>query len=85
MWDLAEGRANNAEMSFNTKEGMNVYADVSLSYAIEPANVPDFYGQFGFIGSAARAGSDCHIDHGEGAGAQNPVPKVPTPTGVIFD
>jgi regulator of protease activity HflC (stomatin/prohibitin superfamily) len=30
-------------MSFNTKEGMNVYADVSLSYAIEPAKVPDFY------------------------------------------
>ena len=41
--DLAEGRANNEEMSFNTKEGMNVYADVSLSYAIEPAKVPDFY------------------------------------------
>jgi regulator of protease activity HflC (stomatin/prohibitin superfamily) len=41
--DLAEGHANNEEMSFNTKEGMNVYADVSLSYAIEPARVPDFY------------------------------------------
>jgi SPFH domain / Band 7 family len=44
--DLAEGHANNEEMSFNTKEGMNVYADVSLSYAIEPARVPDFYEKY---------------------------------------
>ena len=41
--DLNEGRAANEEMSFNTKEGMEIYADVSLSYAIEPARVPDFY------------------------------------------
>jgi regulator of protease activity HflC (stomatin/prohibitin superfamily) len=41
--DTAEGRAMNEEMSFNTKEGMNIYADVSLSYAIEPGKVPDFY------------------------------------------
>jgi regulator of protease activity HflC (stomatin/prohibitin superfamily) len=41
--DLNEGRAANEEMSFNSKEGMEVYADVSLSYAIEPKRVPDFY------------------------------------------
>jgi len=41
--DFAEGRAINEEMSFNTKEGMNIYADVSVSYAIDPLKVPDFY------------------------------------------
>ena len=41
--DLNEGRAINEEMSFNSKEGMEIYADVSLSYAIEPRRVPDFY------------------------------------------
>jgi regulator of protease activity HflC (stomatin/prohibitin superfamily) len=41
--DLNEGRASNEEMSFNTKEGMEIYSDVSLSYAIDPRRVPDFY------------------------------------------
>jgi regulator of protease activity HflC (stomatin/prohibitin superfamily) len=41
--DLNEGRAANEEMSFNSKEGMEVYSNVSLSYAIEPRRVPDFY------------------------------------------
>ena len=41
--DLNEGRAQNEEMSFNSKEGMEIYSDVSLSYAIEPKRVPDFY------------------------------------------
>ncbi len=41
--DLNEGRAANEEMSFNTKEGVEIYSDVSLSYAIEPRKVPDFY------------------------------------------
>jgi regulator of protease activity HflC (stomatin/prohibitin superfamily) len=41
--DTAEGHPINEEMSFNSKEGMNIYADVSLSYAIEPTKVPDFY------------------------------------------
>jgi regulator of protease activity HflC (stomatin/prohibitin superfamily) len=41
--DLNEGRATNEEMSFNSKEGMEIYCDVSLSYAIEPRRVPDFY------------------------------------------
>ncbi len=38
-----EGRPANEEMSFNSKEGMEIYVDVSLSYAIEPRKVPDFY------------------------------------------
>jgi regulator of protease activity HflC (stomatin/prohibitin superfamily) len=41
--DLNEGRAVNEQMSFNSKEGMEIYADVSLSYAIDPHKVPDFY------------------------------------------
>ena len=41
--DVNEGRASNEEMSFNSKEGMEIYSDVSLSYAIEPRRVPDFY------------------------------------------
>ena len=41
--NLDEGRANNEEMSFNSKEGMEIYCDVSLSYAIEARRVPDFY------------------------------------------
>ncbi len=38
-----EGSASNEEMSFNSKEGMEIYADVSLSYSIDAARVPDFY------------------------------------------
>lgn len=41
--DLNEGHPVNEEMGFNSKEGMEIFADVSLSYAIEPARVPDFY------------------------------------------
>jgi len=41
--DVNEGRAQNEQMSFNSKEGMEIYADVSLSYAIDPKHVPDFY------------------------------------------
>ena len=41
--NLNEGRATDESMSFNSKEGMEIYADVSLSYAIEPRRVPDFY------------------------------------------
>jgi len=41
--NLNEGRATNEEMSYNSKEGMEIYSDVSLSYAIEPKRVPDFY------------------------------------------
>ncbi len=41
--DVTEGRAQNEQMSFNSKEGMEIYSDVSLSYAIDPRRVPDFY------------------------------------------
>jgi regulator of protease activity HflC (stomatin/prohibitin superfamily) len=41
--DMNEGRAINEEMGFNSKEGMEIFSDVSLSYAIEPNRVPDFY------------------------------------------
>lgn len=41
--DISEGRGTNEEMSFNSKEGMEIYADVSLSYAIDSGRVPDFY------------------------------------------
>jgi regulator of protease activity HflC (stomatin/prohibitin superfamily) len=41
--DVNEGHPVNEEMGFNSKEGMEIYSDVSLSYAIEPPRVPDFY------------------------------------------
>jgi regulator of protease activity HflC (stomatin/prohibitin superfamily) len=41
--DTSEGHPVNEEMGFNSKEGMEIFADVSLSYAIEPTRVPDFY------------------------------------------
>src|SRR5260370_19466271 len=30
-------------MGFNSKEGMEIFVDVSLSYAIDPLKAPDFY------------------------------------------
>jgi regulator of protease activity HflC (stomatin/prohibitin superfamily) len=41
--DTSEGHPINEEMGFNSKEGMEIFVDVSLSYAIEPTKVPDFY------------------------------------------
>jgi regulator of protease activity HflC (stomatin/prohibitin superfamily) len=41
--DTNEGHPINEEMGFNSKEGMEIFVDVSLSYAIESAKVPDFY------------------------------------------
>lgn len=41
--DVNEGHPINEEMGFNSKEGMEIFADTSLSYAIEPTKVPDFY------------------------------------------
>jgi regulator of protease activity HflC (stomatin/prohibitin superfamily) len=41
--NVDEGNPLNEEMGFNSKEGMEIFADVSLSYAIEPSKVPDFY------------------------------------------
>lgn len=41
--DVNEGHPVNEEMGFNSKEGMQIFVDVSLSYAIDPRKVPDFY------------------------------------------
>jgi regulator of protease activity HflC (stomatin/prohibitin superfamily) len=41
--DVNEGHPINEEMGFNSKEGMEIFVDVSLSYAIDPQHVPDFY------------------------------------------
>jgi regulator of protease activity HflC (stomatin/prohibitin superfamily) len=41
--DTNEGHPINEEMGFNSKEGMEILVDVSLSYAIDPAKAPDFY------------------------------------------
>ncbi len=37
--DTSEGHPVNEEMGFNSKEGMEIFADVSLSYAIEPSRI----------------------------------------------
>jgi len=41
--DVNEGHPLNEEMGFNSKEGMEILVDVSMSYAIDPTKVPDFY------------------------------------------
>jgi hypothetical protein len=41
--DTSEGYPLNEEMGFNSKEGMEIFCNVSLSYAIDPKHVPDFY------------------------------------------
>jgi regulator of protease activity HflC (stomatin/prohibitin superfamily) len=41
--DTNEGHPLNEELVFNSKEGQEVRADVSLSYAIDAQKVPDFY------------------------------------------
>lgn len=38
-----EGSPANEEMSFNSKEGMEIETDISLSYSIAASRVPDFY------------------------------------------
>jgi regulator of protease activity HflC (stomatin/prohibitin superfamily) len=41
--DTSEGHPVNEELVFNSKEGQEVRADVSLSYAIDAVKIPDFY------------------------------------------
>src|SRR6202051_1025368 len=41
--DLNEGHPVNEEMGVNSKEGMEIKSDVSLSYAIDGQRVPEFY------------------------------------------
>ena len=55
--DMNEGHPVNEEMGFNSKEGMEIFADVSLSYAIEPTRVPDFYVKY-------RVNNLEHFTHG---------------------
>lgn len=67
MWtsDSREGRAGrNDEITFNSKEGLIIKANVSLSYQLNPAKIPQFYVQFrtdnmdgfthGFLRNVAR-------------------------------
>src|SRR5436305_13239200 len=44
--DVNEGHPLNEEIVFNNKEGQEVRADVSLSYAIDAGKIPDFYVKF---------------------------------------
>jgi regulator of protease activity HflC (stomatin/prohibitin superfamily) len=44
--DINEGHPTNEELVFNSKEGQEVRADVSLSYAIDAGKIPDFYVKF---------------------------------------
>jgi len=65
--DPNEGSVNNEEMSFNTKDGLTVYGDLSVSYHLDANKVPAFYvkfrnddiGQFthGFL---RKRGTRCH-------------------------
>src|ERR1700683_1544575 len=62
--DLNEGSPTNEEMSFNTKDGLTVYGDLSVSYHLEANKVPAFYVKFrndnidhfthGFLRNVAR-------------------------------
>ncbi|MBI4281668.1 prohibitin family protein [Candidatus Uhrbacteria bacterium] len=48
IWTAAkdEGSPTNEEISFNTKEGLVITADISLSYQLDPPKVPAFYVKF---------------------------------------
>ena len=62
--DPNEGSSNNEEMSFNTKDGLTVYGDLSVSYHLDANKVPAFYVKFrnddinqfthGFLRNVAR-------------------------------
>lgn len=44
--DASEGSPSNEELTFNTKEGMVVSTDISLSYHLEAEQVPAFFAKF---------------------------------------
>jgi regulator of protease activity HflC (stomatin/prohibitin superfamily) len=44
--DIGEGRPNNEELTFNTKDSVPVNIDVAVSYQLDAARVPDFYTKF---------------------------------------
>ena len=41
-----EGKAINEELSFNSKEGLTITADISLSYQLDESKIPAFYVKF---------------------------------------
>lgn len=41
-----EGSPKNEEVSFNSKEGLTITGDISLSYQVDPTSVPAFYVKF---------------------------------------
>ena len=57
--DVNEGHQVNKEMGCNSKEGMEILVDISLSYAIEPTKGPDFYVKY-------RVGELGQFTHGSG-------------------
>jgi regulator of protease activity HflC (stomatin/prohibitin superfamily) len=74
-----EGRAVNEEITFNSKEGLIIGADISLSYQLDPKKVPHFYVKFrsdnldtfthGFLRNVAR-------DHFNEVGSQYAVDDI---------
>jgi regulator of protease activity HflC (stomatin/prohibitin superfamily) len=44
--DKTEGSETNEEISFSTSEGTTIYADVAVSYELQPDRVPQFYVKF---------------------------------------
>src|SRR3984957_17675779 len=62
--DPNEGSPPNEEMSFNTRDGLTVYGDLSVSYHLDASKVPAFYVKFrndditqfthGFLRNVAR-------------------------------
>jgi regulator of protease activity HflC (stomatin/prohibitin superfamily) len=44
--DTTEGKPNNEELTFNTKDSVPVNMDVAVSYQLESTKVPDFYTKF---------------------------------------
>src|SRR3974390_1680681 len=44
--DKAEGKPENEEMAFNTKDSVPVNIDVAVSYQLDSSKVPDFYTKF---------------------------------------
>ncbi len=76
---IHEGRAVNEEITFNSKEGLIIGGDISLSYQLDPKMVPHFYVKFrsddlntfthGFLRNVAR-------DHFNEVGSQYAVDDI---------
>ena len=59
--DVNEGHHVNEEMGFNSKEGVEILVDVSLSYAIEPAKAPDFMSSTAWVSWTSSRTEFCAI------------------------